>query len=288
MVRTTTTKGTTPKALQFQLQFKMKKKQEAQGTTTNGNGSSGVLLYYGDASAGSVPFMWESHPGTPKHAPTQSPLPRPPPTLTPPPATASLRTLFLASSFRKQQPHVEAKAAPSSYSSVSSYDSPTSNQSRTSLRSLFLASSSRKLAHVAAEPLPSSMEIWRRRKHVGGGGGGGGGGSPTWWCFGGGGLNLMKVCRIKKLRNALMAIGGHHGVYEYTGWIRKEKFEFMEMFKTFKAEVENQLDQKIKVVRSDRGGEYYIRHMNVGQAPRPFFEFCEDNGIINQYTMNTP
>ncbi|GKA64215.1 putative zinc finger, CCHC-type containing protein [Tanacetum coccineum] len=53
-----------------------------------------------------------------------------------------------------------------------------------------------------------------------------------------------------------------------------------------KAEVENQLDRKIKVVRSDSGGEYYGRHTDVGQAPRSFFDFCKDHGIINQYTMS--
>ncbi|GJS42104.1 putative zinc finger, CCHC-type containing protein [Tanacetum coccineum] len=52
------------------------------------------------------------------------------------------------------------------------------------------------------------------------------------------------------------------------------------------AEVENQLDRKIKVVRSDRGGEYYGRHTDVGQAPGSFFDFCKDHGIINQYTMS--
>ncbi|GJW40337.1 putative zinc finger, CCHC-type containing protein [Tanacetum coccineum] len=52
------------------------------------------------------------------------------------------------------------------------------------------------------------------------------------------------------------------------------------------AEVENQLDRKIKVVRSNRGGEYYGRHTDVGQAPGSFFDFCKDHGIINQYTMS--
>ncbi|GJY94648.1 putative zinc finger, CCHC-type containing protein [Tanacetum coccineum] len=55
--------------------------------------------------------------------------------------------------------------------------------------------------------------------------------------------------------------------------------------KTETTEVENQLDRKIKVVRSDRGGEYYGRHTDVGQAPGSFFDFCKDHGIINQYTM---
>ena len=67
-------------------------------------------------------------------------------------------------------------------------------------------------------------------------------------------------------------------------YLIKEKSESLEMFKTFKAEFENQLDRKIKVVRLDRGGEYYGRHTDVGQAPTPFFEFCRDNGL----STNTP
>ncbi|KAI3757802.1 hypothetical protein L6452_05345 [Arctium lappa] len=212
MVRT---KGTTsPKA--FQLQFKLKQSDQATINNNNNNGdgeSSFRLLYY--ASAGSVPFMWESHPGTPKHSTTQSSLF---PTLTPPPAfhpTTSLRTLFLDASFRK--PRVEAAAPPPSSTSYSSASYDSSPQSRTSLRSLFLASSSRK-GHVAASPVYSSlpstpMEFRRRRagvmeeKHVDVGGGGGDGSPTSTLCFGGG---LMMVCRIKKkVKNALMSIGGH-------------------------------------------------------------------------------
>ncbi|GJX63505.1 retrovirus-related pol polyprotein from transposon TNT 1-94 [Tanacetum coccineum] len=51
-------------------------------------------------------------------------------------------------------------------------------------------------------------------------------------------------------------------------------------------EVENQLVCKIKVVRLDRGGEYYGRHTDVGQAPGSFCDFCKDHWIINQYTMS--
>ena len=36
--------------------------------------------------------------------------------------------------------------------------------------------------------------------------------------------------------------------------------------------MENQLDRKIKVIRSDRGGEYKA----------PFGDFCSQNGIIHQ------
>ncbi|XXG71992.1 hypothetical protein AAC387_Pa07g1189 [Persea americana] len=58
------------------------------------------------------------------------------------------------------------------------------------------------------------------------------------------------------------------------------------MFKTFKAEVENQLNKRIKCVRSDRGGEYYGRYDGSGeQRPEPFAKFLEECGIVPQYTM---
>jgi hypothetical protein len=53
----------------------------------------------------------------------------------------------------------------------------------------------------------------------------------------------------------------------------KERNEALDKFKIFKAEVENQHNLKIKVVRSDRGGEYYCRHTLYGQVPRPFARF---------------
>ncbi|GJZ46447.1 putative RNA-directed DNA polymerase [Tanacetum coccineum] len=89
-------------------------------------------------------------------------------------------------------------------------------------------------------------------------------------------------------------IGGHKSFITFIGdysrymyfFLINEKSESLDMFKTFRAEVENQLDRKIKVVRSDIGGEYYGRHTDVGQAPGSFFDFCKDHGIINQYTMS--
>ncbi|GJT01405.1 putative RNA-directed DNA polymerase [Tanacetum coccineum] len=90
-----------------------------------------------------------------------------------------------------------------------------------------------------------------------------------------------------------VGIGGHKSfitfIDDYSRYMYlfliNEKSESLDMFNTFKAKVENQLDCKIKVVRSDRGGEYYGRHTDVGQAPRSFFDFCKDHGIINHYTM---
>ena len=39
-----------------------------------------------------------------------------------------------------------------------------------------------------------------------------------------------------------------------------EKSQSLDVFKAYKAEVENQLDKKIKAVKYDRGGEYYSRY----------------------------
>ena len=38
-------------------------------------------------------------------------------------------------------------------------------------------------------------------------------------------------------------------------------------------------------MRSNRGGEYYGKHGDVGQQKRPFARYLQDNGIVAQYTM---
>jgi hypothetical protein len=64
----------------------------------------------------------------------------------------------------------------------------------------------------------------------------------------------------------------------------KERTEALDKFKIFKAKVENQHSSKIKVVWSDRGGEYYGRHTPYGQIPGPFARFLQENGIVAQYS----
>ena len=59
------------------------------------------------------------------------------------------------------------------------------------------------------------------------------------------------------------------------------------MFKSFKAEVENQLNKKIKSIRFDCSGEYYGRYDGSGeQRPGPFARYLEECGIVPQYTMS--
>ena len=58
------------------------------------------------------------------------------------------------------------------------------------------------------------------------------------------------------------------------------------MFKTFKAEVELQLNKRIKSVGSDRSGEYYGRYDGSGEKrPGLFAKYLEECGIVPQYTM---
>ncbi|GFP97577.1 retrovirus-related pol polyprotein from transposon tnt 1-94 [Phtheirospermum japonicum] len=57
-------------------------------------------------------------------------------------------------------------------------------------------------------------------------------------------------------------------------YLLRGKDEVIEAFKNFKNEAENQLNCKIKSIRSDRGGEYVA----------PFEELCNESGIIHQTT----
>ena len=57
------------------------------------------------------------------------------------------------------------------------------------------------------------------------------------------------------------------------------------MFIIYKAEVENQLNRKIKVVRSDYGGEYYGRYDGSDRCPGSLVNFLKECDIIPQYTI---
>jgi hypothetical protein len=60
--------------------------------------------------------------------------------------------------------------------------------------------------------------------------------------------------------------------YTYV-YLMRNKDESFDMFKKYKTEVENQNDKRIKILRSDRGGEYF---------PQEFIISCEENGLIHQ------
>ena len=58
----------------------------------------------------------------------------------------------------------------------------------------------------------------------------------------------------------------------------------MDALKVFIDEVERQLDRKLKVVRSDRGGEFYGKFNESGQCPGLFANSLK----VGAYVHNTP
>jgi transposase InsO family protein len=66
--------------------------------------------------------------------------------------------------------------------------------------------------------------------------------------------------------------------YSRLTWVAflKEKVEAFEKFKIFKALTENQTGKRLKVVRSDRGGEF---------MSSDFKEFCDKHGIKREYRI---
>jgi transposase InsO family protein len=56
-------------------------------------------------------------------------------------------------------------------------------------------------------------------------------------------------------------------------YLLKTKDEALNCFKTYKAEVENQLEKKIKCFMFDRGGEYFSNEFDL---------FCAEHGIIHK------
>lgn len=80
-----------------------------------------------------------------------------------------------------------------------------------------------------------------------------------------------------------LAMGGYsyfitftddHSRYGYV-FLMKHKSEAFEKFKEFRNEVEKQLGKSIKILRSDRGGEYLSQE---------FLDYLRDNGILSQWT----
>nr|KAJ0185749.1 hypothetical protein LSAT_V11C900461290 [Lactuca sativa] len=63
-------------------------------------------------------------------------------------------------------------------------------------------------------------------------------------------------------------------------YLMRSKDEAFDAFKRYKAEIENQLERHIKILRLDRGGKYFNQE---------FDTFCEENGIKHERTsLYTP
>uniref|UniRef100_A0A2N9HCS5 Integrase catalytic domain-containing protein n=1 Tax=Fagus sylvatica TaxID=28930 RepID=A0A2N9HCS5_FAGSY len=60
---------------------------------------------------------------------------------------------------------------------------------------------------------------------------------------------------------------------------------FVNALEVYITEVERQLERNVKIIRLDRGGEYYEKYCESGQYPGPFAKLLEKHDICAQYTM---
>jgi len=68
-------------------------------------------------------------------------------------------------------------------------------------------------------------------------------------------------------------------------YLLHEKSQSVNALEVYINEVERKLDKKVKIVRFERGGEYYERYDESGQHPSSFAKFLKKHGICAQYTM---
>ena len=70
-----------------------------------------------------------------------------------------------------------------------------------------------------------------------------------------------------------------HDIYIYL-FSLYDKCETLDAFKIYEVEVEKQLGKQIKIVKSDRGGEYYGRYTEKGQLSNAFARFLQEHGLV--------
>ena len=65
----------------------------------------------------------------------------------------------------------------------------------------------------------------------------------------------------------------------YYIYLLHEKSQVVDALEVYIVEVERQLNKKVKIIRSYRGGEYYGRYDGLGQRLGPFSKLLENHGI---------
>jgi hypothetical protein len=66
--------------------------------------------------------------------------------------------------------------------------------------------------------------------------------------------------------------------YSYI-YLLHEKYQVVNALEDYIIEVERQLERKVKIIKSDRGGEYYGKYCESGQCSSPFAKLLEKHGI---------
>ena len=68
-------------------------------------------------------------------------------------------------------------------------------------------------------------------------------------------------------------------------YLLHEKSQAVDVLETYITEVKRQLDRKVKIIRFDRGGEFYEKYDETGRCPGSFAKLLEKLGICAQNTM---
>jgi len=76
------------------------------------------------------------------------------------------------------------------------------------------------------------------------------------------------------LSNNFITFIDDYSCYNYT-YLLHEKSQVVDALEIYLNEVERQLDRKVKVVRSGKGGEYYGSYDEIGQQPGPFAKLLQ-------------
>jgi hypothetical protein len=66
--------------------------------------------------------------------------------------------------------------------------------------------------------------------------------------------------------------------YNYI-YLLHEKSQAVNALEVYITEVERQLERNVKIIRLDRGGEYYEKYCESRQCPGPFAKLLEKHGI---------
>ncbi|KAH0644902.1 hypothetical protein KY284_032786 [Solanum tuberosum] len=88
-------------------------------------------------------------------------------------------------------------------------------------------------------------------------------------------LDLLQTLYVPSVSRNLISLSR----LDVSGFDFKKSQASSDALKVYVNEVERQLDRKVKIIRSDRGGKYYGKYNESEQCPGPFAKFLENDEV---------